>query len=153
MQIDNFYFSINFIVIDVELVINTCLQILVILGRSFLATVNVVINCRNEVVKLSFGNMTLELNMFNVWKLPCIDMEVHKVNLIEGAYEVDGIMPLCFFDPWDMALVTDMQFIEKINLHDAYQFVDYLNNVQCIYTAGWISQKEQWKSYFNCKES
>ena len=30
-----------------------------ILGRPFLVTTNALINCRNEVMQLSFGNMTL----------------------------------------------------------------------------------------------
>jgi hypothetical protein len=36
----------------------------VILGRPFLATANALINCRSEVMKISFGNMTVELNFF-----------------------------------------------------------------------------------------
>ncbi|RVW58676.1 hypothetical protein CK203_102769 [Vitis vinifera] len=35
----------------------------IILGRPFLATSNAIINCRNGVM-LTFGNMTLELNIF-----------------------------------------------------------------------------------------
>ncbi|RVW61766.1 Pro-Pol polyprotein [Vitis vinifera] len=36
----------------------------IILGRPFLATSNAIINCRNGVMQLTFGNMTLELNIF-----------------------------------------------------------------------------------------
>ena len=36
----------------------------IIFGRSFLATSNTIINCRNGVMQLTFGNMTLELNIF-----------------------------------------------------------------------------------------
>ena len=36
----------------------------IILGRPFLATSNGIINCRNGVKQLTFGNMTLELNIF-----------------------------------------------------------------------------------------
>jgi len=38
----------------------------VILGRPFLPTSNALINCRNGMMKLSFGNMTLDLNIFNL---------------------------------------------------------------------------------------
>ncbi|RVW18577.1 Retrovirus-related Pol polyprotein from transposon 297 [Vitis vinifera] len=38
----------------------------IILGRPFLATSNAIINCRNEVMQLTFGNMTLELNIFHL---------------------------------------------------------------------------------------
>ncbi|RVW57782.1 Transposon Ty3-I Gag-Pol polyprotein [Vitis vinifera] len=36
----------------------------IILGRPFLVTSNAIINCRNGVMQLTFGNMTLELNIF-----------------------------------------------------------------------------------------
>ena len=38
----------------------------IILGRPFLATSNATINCRNGVMQLTFGNMTLELNIFHL---------------------------------------------------------------------------------------
>ncbi|WKA01406.1 hypothetical protein VitviT2T_019688 [Vitis vinifera] len=40
----------------------------IILGRAFLATSNAIINCRNGVMQLTFGNMTLELNIFYLCK-------------------------------------------------------------------------------------
>ena len=39
---------------------------LIILGRPFLATTNAIINFRNGVMQLTFGNMTLELNIFHL---------------------------------------------------------------------------------------
>ncbi|RVW63902.1 Retrovirus-related Pol polyprotein from transposon 17.6 [Vitis vinifera] len=36
----------------------------IILGRPFLATSNAIINCRNGLMQLTFGNMTLDLNIF-----------------------------------------------------------------------------------------
>ena len=38
----------------------------IILGRPFLATSNAIINCQNGVMQLTFGNMTLELNIFHL---------------------------------------------------------------------------------------
>ncbi|XP_060959274.1 uncharacterized protein LOC133030518 [Cannabis sativa] len=58
--------------------------------RPFLATSNAIINCRNGVLKLSFGNMTVELNVFNVAKsVEC--EEIHEVNMIntENMFEMD----------------------------------------------------------------
>ena len=43
-------------------------QIPVILGHLFLSASNAFIQCRNEIVRLGFRNMTLELNIFNVAK-------------------------------------------------------------------------------------
>ena len=42
--------------------------VLIILGRPFLATSNVIINCRKGVIHFTFGNMTLELNIFHLRK-------------------------------------------------------------------------------------
>ncbi|XP_073034719.1 uncharacterized protein [Primulina eburnea] len=39
-------------------------------GRPFLATFNALINFKNGIMKFSFGNMTLELNFFNLCKQP-----------------------------------------------------------------------------------
>ena len=38
----------------------------IILGRPFLTTSNAIINYRNGVMQLTFGNMTLELNIFHL---------------------------------------------------------------------------------------
>ena len=84
MQVDNFYFPIGSIVLDTHPVVDPHAQILVILGRPFLATSNVIINCRNGNTTLSFGNMTLELIVFYLCKQPRdhnIDLE--EVDLID----------------------------------------------------------------------
>ena len=64
VQVDKFYFPVDFIVLDTHPVADPHAQIPVILGRPFLATSNALINCRNGKMTLSFGNMTLELNVF-----------------------------------------------------------------------------------------
>ena len=71
IQVDKFYFPVDFVVIDTEPMLNADAHksIPVILGRPFLATSNALINCRNGVMKISFGNMTAELNIFNVGKI------------------------------------------------------------------------------------
>ncbi|KAL6334590.1 hypothetical protein AAG906_019093 [Vitis piasezkii] len=40
----------------------------IILGRPFLATSNAIINCMNGLMQLTFGNMTLDLNIFYMSK-------------------------------------------------------------------------------------
>ena len=83
VQVDKFYFPVEFIILDMHLVSNADSQISVILGRPFLATSNALINCKSGVLKLSFGNMTLELNIFNTCKQTRDEEDVHEVNLIE----------------------------------------------------------------------
>lgn len=48
IKVDKFYFPVDSIVIDTQPVMNTNGQILVILGRPFLAISNAIINCRME---------------------------------------------------------------------------------------------------------
>jgi len=59
VQVDKFIYPMDFILLDTQ-PIEACNLILVILGRPFLGTSNALINYRNGLMKLSFGNMTLE---------------------------------------------------------------------------------------------
>jgi hypothetical protein len=63
--------------------VEACNSFPVILGRPFLATSNALINCRNGLMKLSFGNMTLEMNIFNICKQPGDDNDLQEVDFIE----------------------------------------------------------------------
>ena len=66
VKVDKFYYPINFVVLDTELMASGPDHVPIILGRPFLATANAIINCRNGVMQLTFGNMTLELNIFHL---------------------------------------------------------------------------------------
>ena len=66
VKVDKFYYPIDFVVLDTEPIANGPNHVPIILGRPFLATANAIINCRNGVMQLTFGNMTLELNIFNL---------------------------------------------------------------------------------------
>ena len=68
IQVDKFYYPVDFVVLDTEPVAVGANYVPIILGRPFLATSNVIINCRNGVMQLTFGNMTLELNIFHLSK-------------------------------------------------------------------------------------
>jgi len=82
VQVDKFIYLVDFIVLDTQPV-EACNLIPVILGRPFLATSNALINYRNGVMKLSFGNMTLEMNIFNICKQPGDDNDLQEVDFIE----------------------------------------------------------------------
>jgi len=82
VQVDKFIYPVDFIVLDTQPV-EACNSFPVILGRPFLATSNALINCRNGLMKLSFGNMTLKMNIFNICKQPGDDNDLQKVDLIE----------------------------------------------------------------------
>ena len=66
MKVDKFYYPVDFVVLDTEPVVEGTNQVPIVLGRPFLATFNAIINCRNGVMQLTFGNMTLELNIFHL---------------------------------------------------------------------------------------
>ena len=66
VKVDKFYYLVDFVVLDTEPIASGPNHMPFILGRSFLATANVIINCRNGVMQLTFGNMTLELNIFHL---------------------------------------------------------------------------------------
>ncbi|RVW18173.1 hypothetical protein CK203_106888 [Vitis vinifera] len=68
VQVDKFYYPVDFVVLDTDPVAKGTNYVPIILGRPFLATSNAIINCRNGVMQLTFGNMMLELNIFYLCK-------------------------------------------------------------------------------------
>ena len=66
VKVDKFYYPVDFVVLDTEPIENGPNHVPIILGRPFLATANAIINCRNGVMQLNFGNMTLDLNIFHL---------------------------------------------------------------------------------------
>jgi hypothetical protein len=90
IKVDKFYFLMDFIVLDTEPVQNIGVQIPVILGRPFLATANALINCRTGVMKISFDNMTVELNIFDISKRPRECDEIGSACLIEEIIEEES---------------------------------------------------------------
>ena len=68
IHVDRFYYPVDFVVLGTEPVAVGPNHVPIILGRPFLATSNAIINYRNGVMQLTFGNMTLELNIFHLGK-------------------------------------------------------------------------------------
>ena len=66
VKINNFYYPVDFVVLDTAPSPNEPNHVPIILGRPFLATANAIINCRNGIMQLTFGDMILELNIFNL---------------------------------------------------------------------------------------
>ena len=80
-----------------------------ILRYLFLATSNALINCISGFLKLSFGNMTLELTIFNTCKQPRDEDDVHEVDLIE-TFNQEQFNKTCFLDPLEACLVNSCDF-------------------------------------------
>jgi hypothetical protein len=66
VKVENFYYSVDFIILDIEPTLHPSANIPIILGRPFLTIANALINCWNGRMKITFGSMTAELNIFNV---------------------------------------------------------------------------------------
>uniref|UniRef100_A0A2N9GSS3 Retrotransposon gag domain-containing protein n=1 Tax=Fagus sylvatica TaxID=28930 RepID=A0A2N9GSS3_FAGSY len=84
VKVENFYYPVDFIILDIEPTLHPSANIPIILGRPFLATANALINCRNGRMKITFGSMTAELNIFNVNPQQLVDEECEYVNFIEA---------------------------------------------------------------------
>ena len=85
IQVNKFYYPVDFVVLDTKPVEVGANYVPIILGRPFLATSNAIINCRNGVMQITFGNMTLELNIFHLSKKHMQPME-------------EGLEEICIID-------------------------------------------------------
>ena len=89
VKVDKFYYPVDFVVLDTKLMATGANYVPIILGRPFLATSNAIINCRNGIMQLTFGNMTLELNIFHLSNKhkPLEEQEPEEVCLISTSEE------------------------------------------------------------------
>ena len=104
VKIDKFYYPVDFVVLDTEPSFNEPNHVPIILGRPFLATANAIINCRNGIMQLTFGNMTLELNIFHLNDNPnLLETENHITDEVvsidqcagtQGTQEMQGVISL-----------------------------------------------------------
>ncbi|RVW63526.1 hypothetical protein CK203_060857 [Vitis vinifera] len=102
VQVDKFYYPVDFVVLDTDSTVKEENYVPIILGRPFLATSNAIINCRNGVMQLTFGNMTLELNIFHLCKRhlhPKRRKDLRSLEVLEdGLPEPSDV--LAIMSPW-----------------------------------------------------
>ncbi|GFS36390.1 late embryogenesis abundant protein, group 2 [Actinidia rufa] len=124
IQVDTVYYPVDFIVLDTQPVDVESFKchIPVILGRPFLATANVVIHCGHGLLKLSFGNMTLETNIFTVGKQMKEVDQIEEINVIESIIQ-EHVDREFMEDSIERALVWselhDQLESESVSLRDA----------------------------------
>jgi len=70
IKVGEFIFPVDLIILETKPVRNPRCQIPVVLGKTFPATSNALINCRSGLMKLIFENMTVNLNIFNLERQP-----------------------------------------------------------------------------------
>jgi hypothetical protein len=134
IKVDKFYFPVDFIVLDTELVQMIGTEIPVILGRPFLATANALINYRSGVMKISFENMTVELNIFHIRKQPLDYDQMNQVCLIEEILD-EVIEESSIEDPLEACFA---QFGEDLDLEKLMEQADAL-----LETAPLVSEEEE----------
>jgi len=88
IKVGDFIYPVDFVVLDTEPVVNPKRQIPVILGRPFLATSEALINCRNGLMQLSFGNLKAEFNIFHVDSEPEIVCNQSDVVMRSRIYKI-----------------------------------------------------------------
>ncbi|KAJ0010471.1 hypothetical protein Pint_33261 [Pistacia integerrima] len=111
---------------DTISIVNTESKTPLILGRPFIATTNALINCRNGLMTLSFGNMTLEVNVFRVSRQPheedeCFDTYMIDELILEDKYIKDNSNSLEF-------LLKDFDFDDSYSY--AVNIVDVFDKTQ-----------------------
>ena len=88
VQVDKFYYPVDFVDLDTEPVAEGSNYVPIILGKPFLANSNAVINYKNGDMQLTFGNMTLELDIFHLSK-----KKVHlEEEYLEKVWLIDTIV-------------------------------------------------------------
>ena len=132
VKIEQFYYPVDFIVLDYQPVLHPSTHTPIILGRPFIATANAFINCRNGRMQLTFGSMTLELNIFHVAKQPHEDDDCAYVNLIEAVVQ-EEFNKNCFSNPLETLLNNsvgsydlecDIHVSENFSLLDSSQILE-----------------------------
>ncbi|XP_058189424.1 uncharacterized protein LOC131307014 [Rhododendron vialii] len=86
VKVNDFYFPADFIVLDTEPV-QTLKQTPVILGRPFLATANANIHVRSGEMEVTFGNMTLKLNVYKAARPSPVEEDCFAVDVLEDLME------------------------------------------------------------------
>ncbi|XP_057491373.1 uncharacterized protein LOC130777106 [Actinidia eriantha] len=95
------------------------------LGRPFLATSDAFIQCRNGVMRLKFGNMTCELNIFNIAKQIGDKGEIQEINNIESIVE-ECMQTSLYSDPLELCLInpTTIEYSLNEEVRQIYSLLD-----------------------------
>ena len=86
MQVNDFYYLIDFVALDIESLKKIFNLLPIILGKPFLGTKKALIYYHNGVLQLSFENITIDINVFNMCKqsMDRDDLKNKRTYLIEA---------------------------------------------------------------------
>ena len=133
-------FQWTFIVLDTQPMVNQGTQFLVILGRPFLATTNSIIHCRGGLMKLSFGNMTVNLNIFNVIKGIGDEEDVCEVNMVD--YVVQKYLDNVPYDDPLMSCLVSLSWDEEVSTSESEFLHSIIEHSEVLEVNGWAPKFE-----------
>ena len=141
MQVDKFYFPVDFVVLDTQPMVNQGTQFQVILGRPFLAIANAIIHCRGGLMTLSFGNMTVNLIIFNVIKEIWDEEDVCEVNMIDSVVKnyVDNVS---YDDPL-MSCLVSLSWVEEVTTSESKFLHSIIEHSEVLEANGWAPKFEK----------
>ncbi|XP_058217477.1 uncharacterized protein LOC131328561 [Rhododendron vialii] len=123
VQVDQFVYLVDFVILDTNPTDSSAASTPVILGRPFLATADAIINCRNRLLNMTFGNMKMEVNVFNVGSQMGDDENIHEVSLIDTLVE-EHVDELLYSDPLEVALTAEeAEFLESSDVSYLYSLL------------------------------
>ena len=137
---DKFYFPVDFVVLDTQPVVNQGTQFPVILGRPFMATANAIIHCRGGLMTLSFGNMTVNLNIFNVIKEMEDEEDVCEVNMID--YVVHKYVDNVSYDDLLMSYLVNLSWVKEVTTSESEFLHSIIEHSVVLEANGWAPKFE-----------
>ena len=135
VQVDKFYFPVDFVVLDTQPVVNQGTQFPVILGRPFLATTNAIIHCKGGLMTLSFGNMTVNLNIFNVIKEIGDEEDVCEVHMIDSVVQ-NYVGNVSYDDPLMSCLISP-SWVEEVTTSESEFLHFIIEHSEVLKANGW----------------
>ena len=112
-----------------------------ILGRPFLATTNATIHYRGGLMTLSFGNMTVNLNIFNVIKEVGNDEDICEVNVMEFVGQ-EFLDHFSCDDPLKSYLVS-LKCVEEVTAPKVDFLYSIFEHSEVMETNGWTPRFEE----------
>jgi hypothetical protein len=147
IKIENFYYPVDFIVLDIEPTLHLDNGIPIILGRPFLTIANALINCRNGRMKITFGSMIAELNIFNVIRQQLKHYECHYVNLIDTVVQ-EEFNRNCFSDPLETLLTNSVDSHDIAHDTHLTEICSLLDSSQVLEEEQVMAINEPWRPHF-----
>ena len=121
--------------------VNQVTQFPVILGRPFLATANTILHCKGGLMTLSFGNMTVNLNIFNVIKEIGDDEDICEVNMIESVVH-NYVDHVSYDDPLKFCLVST-SCVEEVTTSELELLHSIIEHSEVMEANGWAPKFEK----------